>query len=195
MAEVKILIEGYARELEEGWSACSTVALIKSDGKLIISDPGCNREKLLKALSKEGLKPEDVDFVFLTHGHVDHSLLAGIFENAKFVTFENLMYDKDLQLEFEDDVLGQDTKIIRTPGHSAEHISLIVNTDEGKYVIAGDVFWWVDGEKQAADINKEDDAHPVELNMKELRESRKKILEIADYVVPGHGGMFEVKKK
>ncbi len=194
MAEVKVLIKGYAKEEERGWLACSTATLIKSNGKLIISDPGCNREKLLEVLNKEGLEPENIDFVFLTHGHIDHSLLAGIFKNAKFVTFENLMYDKDLQLEFEDNVLGQDTKIIKTPGHSAEHISLIVNTNKGKYVIAGDVFWWVDGEEQVVDINKEDTAHPTELNMKELKKSRKKILEIADYIIPGHGDIFEVKK-
>jgi glyoxylase-like metal-dependent hydrolase (beta-lactamase superfamily II) len=194
MAEVKVLIKGYAKEEERGWLACSTATLIKSNGKLIISDPGCNREKLLEALNKEGLEPENIDFVFLTHGHIDHSLLAGIFKNAKFVTFENLMYDKDLQLEFEDDVLGPDTKIIKTPGHSAEHISLGVDTDKGKYIIAGDVFWWVDGEEQVVDINKEDTAHPTELNMKELKKSRKKILEIADYIIPGHGNIFEVKK-
>lgn len=194
MAEVKVLIEGYAKELDNGWLACSTVSLIKSNNKLIISDPGCNRKKLLKALDKEGLKPNNIDFVFLTHGHVDHSLLAGIFENAKFVTFESLMYDKDLQLEFEDNVLGQDIKIIETPGHSIEHISLIVDTDKGKYVIAGDVFWWVDGEEQIIDINKEDDAHPKELNMEELKKSRKLILEKADYIIPGHGKMFKVVK-
>jgi hypothetical protein len=50
MAEVKVLIKGYAKELEKGWLACSTVVLIKSNGKLIISDPGCNKEKLLTAL-------------------------------------------------------------------------------------------------------------------------------------------------
>jgi glyoxylase-like metal-dependent hydrolase (beta-lactamase superfamily II) len=194
MAEVKILIEGYAKELKKGWLACSTVALIKSNGKLIISDPGCNREKLLEALNKEKLKLEDIDFVFLTHGHIDHSLLAGIFKNAKFVTFENLMYDKDLQFEFKEDIFGSDTKIIKTPGHSAEHISLIINKDKEKYVIAGDVFWWADGEEQIVDINKEDTAHPTELNMKELIKSRKKVLEIANYVIPGHGKMFEVKK-
>lgn len=194
MAEVKVLIEGYAKELDRGWLACSTSTLIKADGKLIISDPGCNREKLLEALDKEGLKPEDIDFIFLTHGHVDHSLLAGIFKNAKFVTFENLMYDKDLQLEFKDNIFGPDTKIIKTPGHSAEHLSLVVNTEKGKYVISGDVFWWIDGEEQVVNINKEDTAHPAELNMKELRRSRKKILEIADYIIPGHGKMFKVKK-
>jgi glyoxylase-like metal-dependent hydrolase (beta-lactamase superfamily II) len=44
------------------------------------------------------------------------------------------------------------------------------------------------------EINKIDDSHPVELNMKELIKSRKKLLKLADYIIPGHGKMFMVKK-
>jgi len=194
MAEVKVLVKGYAKELKNGWLACSTSTLIKSNNKLILTDPGCNRKKLLEALNKEGLRTGDINFVFLTHGHIDHSLLAGIFENAKFITFEGLMYDKDLQLELKDNILGPDIEIIETPGHCIEHISLIVKTKKGKYALSGDVFWWVEGEKQIIDINKEDSAHPAEVNMAKLKESRKKILKLADYIIPGHGDIYKVKK-
>lgn len=194
MAKLKVLVEGYAKKVDRGWLASSTAVLVKSNGKNIIADPGCNREKLLKALKTENLKPPGIDFVFLSHGHVDHALLAGIFENASIVTFENLMYKKDMQLKFNKRVLGSDTCVVETPGHTAEHCSLAVKTDAGIYVIAGDVFWWAEGEEQKADINKTDDAHPKELNMDKLIESRKRILEIADYVIPGHGKTFKVKK-
>jgi len=194
MAKLKVLIEGYAKKIDRGWLASSSVVLVKSNGKNIIADPGCNREKLLKALKTENLELSDIDFVFLSHGHVDHILLAGIFENANIVTFENLMYEKDMQLEFNERLLGSDTCVVETPGHTAEHCSLVVETDAGVYFIAGDVFWWADGEKQKIDINKIDEAHPKELNMDKLIESRKRILEIADYVIPGHGKMFKVKK-
>lgn len=194
MNKIKVLIQGYAKELKNGWLASSTVVLIKSDNQLTISDPGCNRKKLLEALKRDGIKTGSINFVFLTHGHADHSLLAGIFEKAKFVTFESLMYKKDLQLEFKDDILGSGTKIIKTPGHSKEHLSLLVNTNEGKYVIAGDVFWWADGEKQIVNINKKDDAHPAEVDMQKLIKSRKEIIKIGDWIIPGHGKMFRAKK-
>lgn len=194
MNKVKVLVEGYAKELKDGWLASSSTTLIEANGELVISDPGCNREKLLRALDKEKIKPEDVDFVFLTHGHIDHSLLVGIFENAKFITFESLLYDRDLQLDFKGDILGPNTKVVKTPGHSKEHISLMVGTDEGKYVVAGDVFWWVDGEDQVVDITKTDDSHPKELDMEELVKSRTMLLKLADYIIPGHGKMFKVKK-
>ena len=195
MAEVKILSEGYAKKLEKGWVASSTTCLVIAENKKIITDPGCNREKLLEALNKEGLTINDIDYIFLSHCHPDHILLAGIFEKAKFITFDaNLVYDKDLLLEFDKHMLGKDIEIIETPGHVLEHISLLVSTPKGRVAIAGDVIWWLDGEKQLFDINQKDHSQAKGLNMEKLIESRKNLLEKADYIIPGHGKMFEVQK-
>ena len=194
MAEIKVLIKGYAKELKTGWLASATSTLIKSDKKIIVFDPGCNRNNLIKALAKEKLKPSDINFIVLSHGHIDHSLLTGMFENAKVISFESLLYDNDLMLEFEEDVLGKGIKILKTPGHASEHISLIIDTKDGKYAVAGDVFWWGAEEKQIVDVSKEDISHPAELNMEELKKSRKKLLELADFIIPGHGEIFKVNK-
>ncbi len=195
MAEVKVLIEGYAKQLAKGWVASSTTCLVTAEDKKIITDPGCNREKLLEALVREGLTTADIDYVFLSHRHPDHVLLAGIFENAKFITFDtNLIYDKDLLLEFDKYALGKDIEIIDTPGHVEEHISLIVNTPKGKIAIAGDVIWWLDGERQVPNINQKDHSQAKGMDMDKLIDSRKRILELADYVIPGHGKMFKVKR-
>ena len=195
MTKIKVLIEGYAQKLKNGWVASSTCCLVESENKKIITDPGCHRNKLLEALKNEKLKIENIDYVFLTHGHTDHALLAGIFKNAKIITFEGFIYKKDLMIDFKDNILGGDIQIINTPGHSLEHISLLVNTKNGKYAISGDVFWWVDGEEQFVDINKKDDAHLKELDMKQLVESRKRLLKLADYIIPGHGKMFKVNEQ
>ncbi|MEK6964124.1 MAG: MBL fold metallo-hydrolase [Nanoarchaeota archaeon] len=195
MAEVKVLIEGYAKQLEKGWIASSTTCLVTTEGKKIITDPGCNREKLLGALVREGLTTANIDYVFLSHRHPDHVLLAGIFENAKFITFDtNLMYDKDILLEFDKHELGKDIAIIETPGHVEEHLSLIVNTAKGKIAIVGDVIWWLEGEEQVFDINQKDHAQAKGMDMDQLIASRKMVLEMADYVIPGHGKMFKVER-
>lgn len=195
MADVKILIEGYAKKLEKGWIASSTVCLITTPHKKIITDPGCNREKLLAALGKEGLTTDDIDCVFLSHCHPDHILLAGIFEKAKFITFDaNLLYDKDTLLAFEKHALGKDIEIIETPGHTLEHLSLLVNTPKGKMAIAGDAIWWTEDEKQVFDIKQKDRAQAKGMNTKDLIASRKKLLALADYIIPGHGKMFKVEK-
>lgn len=195
MTTIKVLIEGYAKELENGWIASSTTCLIMTEDKKIITDPGCNRQKLLKALHEEGLTTDDIDYIFLSHCHPDHVLLAGIFEKAKYVTFDsNLIYDKDSLTVFNKNVMGKDIEIIETPGHVLEHLSLLVDTPQGKMAIAGDVIWWVDGEAQVVDINKEDPSQAKGMNMEYLIESRKKLLKIADYIIPGHGKMFKVDK-
>lgn len=196
MAKVKVLIEGYAKILGKGWKASSTTCLITTDdGKKIIADPGCNRTKLLDALRKEGLATSDIDYVFLSHRHPDHSLLAGIFEKAKHITFDmGLMYDNDLILPFEKHVLGKEIEVINTPGHVNEHIALLAETLEGKVAIAGDAIWWLDEEEQVFDIHQKDHSQAIDLNIEDLIKSRQKLLELADFIIPGHGKMFKVKK-
>lgn len=195
MAEVKILIEGYAKKIENGWLANSTVALIKSNDKNIIVDPGCNRSKLIEALSKNDLKTSDIDFVLLTHTHTDHALLAGIFENAKVLN-DTEVYDNDNQIEHNGKIPGTDLEIIPTPGHDQFHCSLIVNDNKlGKVVVAGDLFWWRDDEEQETNnknlLNHED---PYVKDKTLLKNSRKKVLVLADYIIPGHGKMWKVEK-
>lgn len=195
MVDVKVLIEGYAKEIENGWVASSTVCLITTKDKKIITDPGCNRQRLLEALQNENLKTSDIDFVFMSHCHPDHVLLASIFENAKYVTFDaNSVYDKDSLTTFDKYVLGKDIEIIETPGHVLEHLSLVVDTAKGKVGIAGDVIWWADNEEQVVDINQEDHSQAKGMNMEKLIESRKKLLRVSDYIIPGHGKMFKVNK-
>lgn len=195
MATIKVLIEGYAKKLDNGWKVSSTTCLITSNDKNIITDPGCNREALLRALDEEGLTTDDIDYVFLSHRHPDHVLLACLFEKAKYVTFDDhLLYDNDVLLEYDKNVLGDDIEIIDTPGHVPEHLSLIVDTDNGKIAVAGDVIWWLDDEEQVLFINQKDHSHALDIDMEALVESRKKLLKIADYIIPGHGKMFKVEK-
>lgn len=194
MAEVKVLIEGYAKEIENGWLASSMTTLIKIDGQNIIVDPGCNRVKLLDELSKNNFKTSDINYVLLTHNHIDHILLAGIFENAKVVTSAEI-YDNDKQVDHEDKISDLDIEIIKTPGHSSDSQSFVVKTDEGIYVIAGDVFWWTDAEEQKTDYNSLiNHPDPYMKDKAILEASRKKILELADYIIPGHGKMWKVDK-
>jgi glyoxylase-like metal-dependent hydrolase (beta-lactamase superfamily II) len=191
MPEIKVLIEGYAKKIKNGWVANSTVTLVKSNGKNIIIDPGCNINELLKKLENENLKPSDIDYVLLTHTHLDHSLLAGFFTNAKVLNY-NEIFDVDKQFMHENKIPETNLEILQTPGHSKDHCCLIIKTDKGTYVVAGDNFWWMNNEEQQVDVNKPDQAHKCD--MEKLIESRKKILKIADWIIPGHGKTFKVIK-
>jgi len=192
MNKVRVLIQGYAKKIEGGWLASSTVTLVQSGGKNVIVDPGCNRKRLFEELASNSLKTGDIDFVLLTHNHTDHTLLAGVFENAKVLNTDEI-YDSDNQIAHKNKIPGTDLEIIQTSGHAPEHCSLVVPTLEGTYVIAGDTFWWMDTEQQEINVEKGDQAHPEEADMEKLIESRKKILEIADYVIPGHGKVLKTR--
>lgn len=166
---------------------------MKAKGLNIIVDPGVNRELLLKKLKEENLETGDIDFVMMTHTHPDHNYLSGIFENAKALDDE-IVYDEDKTYEHGGKVPGTNLKIISTPGHDPFHASLVVPTEEGTVVIAGDVFWWKDEEEQVTTkeelISHQD---PYVKNKEALEESRKKVLKIADYIIPGHGDKFKVE--
>lgn len=196
MAKIKILIKGYAKEERGEEFASSTTTLIQDNNLNVIVDPGMNRQALLGGLAKKGLKPEDINFVIVTHTHLDHSLLAGIFKNAKIFDRSDIFSLDGKISEHEGRIPNSDIEIIETPGHDQFHCSVLVKTEDlGKVIIAGDVFWWADDEEQKTDkqslLEHED---PYVKDRRALKESRKKILEIADYIIPGHGEMFKIKK-
>ncbi|MDD3101746.1 MAG: MBL fold metallo-hydrolase [Patescibacteria group bacterium] len=193
MSKIKVLIQGYAKEKNGQEFASSTTTLIQEKGLNIIVDPGMNRKLLLTSLKKQGLTVLDINYVILTHDHSDHCLLAGIFEKAKILDADDI-YSWDGKITGHNGkVPGTEIKIIKTPGHAMFHCSVLVQTKElGKTAIVGDVFWWADEEKQKTDqqsLLKHKD--PYVKNEKLLLASRKKILKTADYIIPGHGKMFE----
>ena len=195
MSKVKVLIEGYAKKTKDGWLASSSTTLIEDSGKKVIVDPGINRKLLLEKLREQGLTPNDIDVVFMTHYHPDHMFLASMFEKAVVVDGDTV-YEKDNETGYEGKVPGTNLEVILTPGHAHEHAALLAPTEKGKIVVAADVFWWTDEEEQQtvngeALINKED---PFTKDWKALKESRKKVLKIADWIIPGHGKMFRNPK-
>ena len=117
MAEVKVLIEGYAREESDAEVASCTTTFIKENDLNIIVDPGMNRKLLMESLKKEKLSVKDINYVILTHTHIDHCLLAGIFEKAVILD-DSSIYTFDGKIKGHDGkVPGTDIKIIKTPGH------------------------------------------------------------------------------
>jgi glyoxylase-like metal-dependent hydrolase (beta-lactamase superfamily II) len=152
-----------------------------------------DRQLLLDSLSKENLNPDDINYVVLTHTHLDHCLLAGIFKNAQIID-DSAIYSFDGKItEHEHKIPGTDIEIIPTPGHDQFHCAVLVNTnDYGKVAISADLFWWPDNVIQKTDkeslLNLDD---PYIKDKKALHKSREKILKTANYIVPGHGKPFK----
>jgi len=187
MAEAKILMRGYTSAEEEGVAeerTSPTITLVRDNGVTIVVDPGVlrNQEDLKEKLREDGLSVNDIDFVFLTHSHFDHYRNTGMFPKAKVIEYFGVWDGNkcnDWQEEFSEDI-----KIIKTPGHDYTSLTLLVETERGVVAICGDVFW-----KENYPENDPYASDPVK-----LAESRKKVLELADFVIPGHGSMFKTKK-
>jgi glyoxylase-like metal-dependent hydrolase (beta-lactamase superfamily II) len=196
MSEVRVLIEGYAKEVDGVEYACSSVTLVRTGQSCILVDTGSNRELLLEALRKEGLRPGDIGIVVLTHTHLDHCMLVGMFENAVILDGDSI-YSFDGRISGHDGrVPGTDMEIVPTPGHDQFHCAVLADTDEyGMVAISADVFWWHDSEERRTDetglLERED---PYVKDAASLLASRKMILDRADFIVPGHGKPFFVSK-
>ncbi len=196
MNKVHILIEGYAHPgPNDSYIACPTVSLIETKDKKILVDPGTNKEKLLIALRKLNIKSEAIDFIYLSHYHPDHFLNIKLFPELD-VYDGTIAWKKDEEHFYKNFIPGTDIEILPTPGHSPEHTSLLVKTEEGKVCIAQDVFWWEDG-KQKSDkvedlLNLED---PFATDREAQIKSRKLVLEKADWIIPGHGKIFRNPKR
>lgn len=199
MAEVRVLVAGIHEKLGDGLRISSSVTLIKSD-KNIIVDTGSflDGKRIIEELKREGLTPDDIDIVILTHMHLDHVVNVHLFRNARiFCKFLGKGYPGQFHIPREGSLQRYDlsdgagiadgVEILLTPGHTGDMISVLVRTDKGRVVVAGDAF------PSEAFLNPE--KQPLLFNdLEAFNESRKKILEIADYIVPGHGKMFRVER-
>ncbi|MFH0819349.1 MAG: MBL fold metallo-hydrolase [Patescibacteria group bacterium] len=191
MTKVKVLIPGYTSSEGNGGS-CSTISLVQSENLNMIVDPGTlvDPNILIAKLNEEDLELTDINYVFITHAHTDHYKYVGLFTNAKIIDYWGI-WNKDKCENYKDNFTN-DIKIIKTPGHSRDGLSLVVNSEIGdqlgsialKIVICGDVFW-----KENLPVIDQ-----FAENQKQLEKSRQEILKIADYIIPGHGSMYLVRK-
>ncbi len=173
--------------------ASSTVTLVKDDDHNIIIDTGVpgEGEKILQGLSNHGLYQDDIDLVINTHLHGDHMGNNAMFWKARFMAHEKELPArlKNVIVIEGDYVLTDHIKIIETPGHTHGSISVVVDVpkESKTYVIAGDALPIKDNYLKWVPPG-------INFNPKIALASMRKIVEIADFVVPGHEDMFEIKK-
>lgn len=187
MAEVKIILEGFTNadkkaEGEDEKTRC-TMTLVRDDDLVILSDPGVldDQKILIDALAKEDLNINDVTHVFITHSHMDHYRNLGMFPRAIAIDYWGLW--DGAKCEDRPEKLTNNIEIIETPGHSSDGLTMLIKTDKGTTAVVGDLWW--------SERGPEND--PYASDPEKLIESRQKVSELADLIIPGHGGMFRTK--
>ena len=181
MTTVHLLHAGYANE-----RVGSSVVLVRDGDALIVVDPGmvARRRLILDPLASLGVTPEAVTHVFLSHHHPDHTINIALFPNAEVVDFW-ARYRDDLWLDHDGDgwQMTDHSRLRLTPGHTEEDATLIVEADDGVYALTH--LWW------RTDRTPEID--PYAPDQAVLEAQRKRVLAVADIVIPGHGEAFRVK--
>lgn len=183
MAEVKILLEGYLTKDFGG--TCSTITLISDKDIKMIIDPGTVKDQklIIDQLANDGLTIEQINYVGITHSHMDHYRNIGMFKTAETIDYWGI-WEKDTIKDWGEDPVNfsDDIQIIKTPGHSSDNITFLVKTAKGIVAICGDVFW----QESYPQVD------PYAYDSQKLAQSRQLVLEKADYIIPGHGKMFKV---
>lgn len=118
-------------------------------------EPGCTLEEQLR---QHGVSPDEIELVILTHLHWDHAGNNELFKHAVFYVqqreLDYAMAPLAIQKNAYNQALLSKTKyitlngsaeitdgisVISTPGHSPGSQSVIVNTEQGSYILVGDL--------------------------------------------------------
>lgn len=174
---VRVLFEGYA---EPG--VAGTIGYIRDGGRRIIIDPGMipRRAALLGPLAREGVSPDRVTDVIFSHHHPDHTLNAALFPRARFHDFWAI-YKNDVweSRPAEGFHVSPHVRLLETPGHTPQDITTLVETVDGTYAFTH--LWW-DRTGPPED--------PFATNSDLLHKNRARVVELARWIVPGHGAAF-----
>src|SRR3954453_265217 len=181
MASVHLLHAGYAAD-----RVGSSITLVRDGDALIVADPGmvADRSRILDPLAALDVAPEAVTHVFLSHHHPDHTINVALFPNAEVVDFwARYRADEWLDPDGDGHRLSGHAQLWLTPGHTEEDATLIVDADTGVHALTH--LWW------RGDRTPEVD--PLAWDQASIERSRARVLEVAHFVIPGHGEPFRVR--
>ncbi|MBQ7978488.1 MAG: MBL fold metallo-hydrolase [Candidatus Methanomethylophilaceae archaeon] len=188
MIQLDILAVGDLLRDEEGniLKADSTSVLIRTPKHTIVVDPSTKymRPFLKTSFKQIGVFVKDVDVVVLTHTHNDHIENLDMFPKAKVYVHSGaktkipgaVVVDEE---EFE---LCEGVRLVHTPGHCTEEMSVFVDADR-HYVVAGDAI-------PLEDNFFKNIAPKLNTDRVLALQSIKKIRDYADVIIPGHGFPF-----
>jgi len=166
-----------------------SVTLIQNGKENILIDVGGRGRlpEIQKGLAEKGLSEDKVDLIILTHFHLDHAFNIAAFPKARVIGW-NHEWKEGSTFRFKDIEtwkVADGLAIVPTPGHTPEHISVLVLMDDGKKVmIAGDA---INGKYVET---KNVTAYSFDQNI--YKQSAEKILSLSQEIHVGHGEIIRL---
>uniref|UniRef100_A0A914WN34 Metallo-beta-lactamase domain-containing protein n=1 Tax=Plectus sambesii TaxID=2011161 RepID=A0A914WN34_9BILA len=191
------LIVGFHSESIDSSYVASVTLILDDTISIVVDTPsGTNavgREGMLTTLINDGqLLPDQVNILVITHGHPDHFGHDMLFTNARHIFFAFEQTDtafKPLNYQNGVAVLSRNVELWQTPGHTQQDTTVIVKNvpNQGTVAITGDLIFDADDASNPSSTQTD-----IAWNVESLLLNRNRVLCVADFVVPGHGAMFQV---
>lgn len=174
--------------------AHATCTLLETGNRRLLVDPSPQPELLEERLfATTGLRLDAINMVFLTHHHGDHRFGIDLFagkpwlmaseereEWSKHDRDASDMIDRFLPAEGN---LPDGIELLPSPGHTLTHHSLVADTACGRLVVAGDAV-------MTREFFDAQEGFHNSANFEQASETIRRIKNMADVVVPGHGNYF-----
>lgn len=193
---VDILHNGYSRIRSDGLvmeANCSCCLITGKHTVIVDTMTPWDKDFIVSELEKRGVNCDDVEYAVSTHGHIDHIGNLNLFTSAQHILGFSISTGTTYKVHPFDAgkpyVIDDGLEIIPTPGHTMDHVSVKVTTASlGIVIIAGDLF------EHEEDLKNENLWKYVagSENPDIQQRSRSQVLQMADYIIPGHGPMFKV---
>ena len=198
-----ILATGSNLRLKQDFLGISSIVLVHAGGAKMLFDTGgyIARYGLLDALKARGLAPGDIDVVFLSHLHFDHSQNIDLFRGARvLVSREEWAYaeaphadDLFMPWQIHHELESHNLELIEgegeiapgvgffpAPGHTPGCYAVRLETGEhGPVILAGDA---IKHAKEALSERCDMAFDTIETGTASIR----RILDEAERIVPGH---------
>ncbi len=193
---------------------------VKFGDNAALFDAGLHDGHIASELAKNGIKPEDVKLILITHLHQDH--FGGLTDDKGKAQFPNAelyvsrpeydywvndvkskaviealkQYEKHTHLFNFGDEVAEGVRAIDTSGHTPGHVSYLVEAGDEKLLVVGDIMHF-----QAIQLPVPDVAVRYDVEPEKAIQSRKFILDYASWKkIPIAGmhitppGIMNVKK-
>lgn len=205
--KIDLLTKVFPGKSSAGALGLSTCALIRTCGHVLLFDTGAHGiiKTLQKSLQEYAISPEEVDMIFLSHLHYDHSNNVAYFPNAEiycgrreweyatkekdeWTPLESILYLRDyrtVHMVEEGDEILPGIKALFVPGHTPGQMALALDMPYGTLVLAGDAV------KNRSELELEFSDQYVDQEASTA--SIRRIKSMASKVLPGHDGYLLIQ--